>query len=87
MTDKKVAFLEAELARARARILYLEEERRRLQARAERGGGGEGLLLPRADAERLYDLLSAAWLEFEELHPRRSGDLHEALSILERNLP
>ena len=84
MTDmERVALLEAELARAQARIRYLEEERR-LASDGKRGGGG--VTLPSADFERLYDLLSAVWLDLQELHPRRVGDLHKALAILERNL-
>jgi len=84
MERERVARLEAELARARARIEYLEAERRRLAAR--RPEGAEGVTLAREEAERLYDLLSVSWMDVQEVRPRRSLDLHEALVILERHL-
>jgi len=86
MEKERVARLEAELARARARIEYLEAERRQLQLRAGKPESGGRVTLAREEAERLYDLLSAAWMDVQEVRPGRSLDLHEALSILERHL-
>ncbi|MFN4071457.1 MAG: hypothetical protein ACK4HT_07910 [Thermus caldifontis] len=71
---RRVAELEAERQKLLARLAYLEARARDLPT---------GGVLSRERAEELHGLLSAVWLELNELHPSRVEDLDRALRILE----
>ncbi|BDG17770.1 MULTISPECIES: hypothetical protein [Thermus] len=71
---RRVAELEAERQKLLARLAYLEARARDLP---------KGGVLSREKAEELHGLLSAVWLELNELHPARVEDLDRALRLLE----
>jgi hypothetical protein len=80
-----------ELERLRRRVAELEAEREKLLARlayleALARPGARGGVLSRERAQELHGLLSAVWLELNELHPARVEDLDRALRILEEAL-
>ncbi|MEZ0347089.1 hypothetical protein CSW37_12670 [Thermus scotoductus] len=74
---RRVAELEAERQKLLARLAYLEARARDLP---------KGGVLSREKAEELHGLLSAVWLELNELHPARVEDLDRALRLLEEAL-
>lgn len=71
---RRVAELEAERQKLLARLAYLEARAQDLP---------KGGVLSREKAVELHGLLSAVWLELNELHPARVGDLDRALRLLE----
>ncbi|WP_018461184.1 MULTISPECIES: hypothetical protein [Thermus] len=80
-----------ELERLRRRVAELEAEREKLLARlayleALARPGARGGVLSRERALELHGLLSAVWLELNELHPARVPELDRALRILEEAL-
>jgi hypothetical protein len=79
-----LAHLEAERQKLLARLAYLEAQR--LEARGAPGGGGARGVLSRKEAEELHALLSAVWLDLNEVRPARVPDLDRALRLLERAL-
>lgn len=70
---RRVAELEAEREKLLARLAYLEA--------LPRGG-----VLSRERALELHALLSAVWLDLNELRPVRVPDLDRALRLLEEAL-
>ncbi|GAA6732661.1 hypothetical protein YIM73518_24250 [Thermus brockianus] len=74
---RRVAELEAERQKLLARLAYLEA-----RARAFPKGG----VLSRERAEELHAILSAVWLELNEVHPGRVPELDRALRLLEEAL-
>ena len=74
---RRGAELEAERQKLLARLAYLEARARDLP---------KGGVLSREKAEELHGLLSAVWLELNELHPARVEDLDRALRLLEEAL-
>ena len=74
---RRVAELEAERQKLLARLAYLEARARDLP---------KGGVLSREKAEELHGLLSAVWLELNELHPARVEDLDRALRLREEAL-
>lgn len=74
---RRVAELEAERQKLLARLAYLEARARDLP---------KGGVLSREKAEELHGLLSAVWLELNEVHPGRVPDLDRALRLLEEAL-
>lgn len=71
---RRVAELEAERQKLLARLAYLEARARDLP---------KGGVLSREKAEELHGLLSAVWLELNEVHPGRVPELDRALRLLE----
>lgn len=74
---RRVAELEAERQKLLARLAYLEARARDLP---------KGGVLSREKAEELHGLLSAVWLELNEVHPGRVPELDRALRLLEEAL-
>lgn len=71
---RRVAELEAERQKLLARLAYLEARARDLP---------KGGVLSRERAEELHAILSAVWLELNEVHPGRVPELDRALRLLE----
>ena len=74
---RRVAELEAERQKLLARLAYLEARARDLP---------KGGVLSREKAEELHAILSAVWLELNEVRPGRVPDLDRALRLLEEAL-
>lgn len=74
---RRVAELEAERQKLLARLAYLEARARDLP---------KGGVLSREKAEELHGLLSAVWLELNEVRPGRVPELDRALRLLEEAL-
>ncbi|GAA6756347.1 hypothetical protein Thermus77420_18230 [Thermus thalpophilus] len=75
--EARLSSVEAERQKLLARLAYLEARARDLP----RGG-----VLSREKAEELHGLLSAVWLDLNEIHPGRVPDLDRALRLLEEAL-
>lgn len=74
---RRVAELEAERQKLLARLAYLEARARDLP---------KGGVLSREKAEELHAILSAVWLELNEVRPGRVPELDRALRLLEEAL-
>uniref|UniRef100_A0A7C5VGV4 Uncharacterized protein n=1 Tax=Thermus caliditerrae TaxID=1330700 RepID=A0A7C5VGV4_9DEIN len=88
MRAEELDLLRRRAAELEARVLSLEAERQKLLARlayleAQTSSGGA---LSREKALELHALLSAVWLDLNEVRPGRVPDLDRALRLLEEAL-
>ena len=84
MAHGKLHHLEANLAHLEAERTLLLARLAALEGRARPAEWeNTSCSVPRTHLERLQALLSAVWLELQEIRPRRVRELEEALEILE----
>lgn len=83
--EAKLAHLEAERTLLLARLAALEGRARPAEVVESPFAhwANTSCSVPRAHLERLQALLSAVWLDLQEIRPRRVQELEEALEILE----
>jgi predicted nuclease with TOPRIM domain len=86
MRVEELDYLRRRVAELEGKVARLEAERQKLLTRlAHREAQVQGVLT-REEAQSLHALLSAVWLDLNELHPGRVPDLDRALRLLEEAL-